>query len=197
MTSGSEAVQTTFHIDNSTTPSGIDPQRVAAAAKIIESGTCKVYKSTRSGFSTSAIIAAIQSNKKVLVISPTNRILEETVQNASYGNSVQVFPNCFCLKHRENVKQDKFLTKLPFPLPKCEECTSIMNCPVTKVLNSDCPVIGITYRKLEALILSKSRVAKEILAKLSQVDIILLDEAHVIALPTVVRVRVFTEVEIR
>jgi hypothetical protein len=151
MTSGSEVIQSTFEVDFPLKLQEIDTRRVAAAKRIIESGTCKVYKPTRSGFSTSAVIAAINSGKKILVIAPTNRILEETVRKASYGNSVHVLPNCFCLRRREQVKQDRFLTKLPFPLPKCEDCTRYSFCPVTEILSSDRPVIGITYHKLESL----------------------------------------------
>jgi hypothetical protein len=194
MTSGSEAIQSTLGVDFPLQE--IDTRRVAAAKRIIESGTSKVYKPTRSGFSTSAIIAAINSGKKILVIAPTNRILEETVLKASFGTSVQILPNCFCLRRREQVEQDRFLTQLPFPLPKCENCSNYKHCPVTKILDLDCPVIGITYHKLEALMLSKSKVAREILARLSHVDVVLLDEAHTISLPTVVRVIVFSEIDL-
>lgn len=195
MTSGSEALQSTFEVDFPLNLQEIDPRRVAAAKKIIEGGTSKVYKPTRSGFSTSAIIAAISSGKKILAIAPTNLIIEETVRKASFGNSVHVLPNCFCLRRREQIENDKFLAQLPFPLPKCENCTNYKLCPVTKVLDSDCPVIGITYRKLEALMLSKSKIAREVLEKISHVDIVLLDEAHTISLPTVVRVPALSEID--
>ena len=196
MTSESDVIQSTLEADFTIGQLEIDERRVAIAKKIIEGGDSKVYKATRSGFSTSAIIAAFKSRKKILVIAPTNRILKETVKKASYGNSVQVFPNCFCLKRREQVDQDRFLTQLPFPLPKCEECANYSHCPVTKILDSDFPVIGITYHKLMALMLSKSKVAREIIAKLSNVDIVLLDEAHTISLPTVVRVPASSEISI-
>ena len=196
MTSGSDVIQSSLDIYFPQLLGEIDARRLAAAKKIIDGGTYKVYKSTRSGFSTSAIMAAVKSGMNILVIAPTKRILEETVRNASFGNSVQVLPNCFCLNQREKIEQDRFLTKLPFPLPRCETCGSINRCPVTKILQSDCQVIGITYRKLEALMLSKSKVARRILERLSHADIVLLDEAHTISLPTVVRVPVFSEVEI-
>lgn len=196
MTSGSDAIQSTFDKYFPDLFGEIDPLRLDAAKKIMDCGTFKVYKSTRSGLSSSAVMATVKNAKKILVIAPTRRILEETVRNASFGNSVQVLPNCFCLKQRDQIEQDGFLTRLPFPLPKCEECGNINRCPVTKILQSDCAVIAITYRKLEALMLSQSEVAKKILEKISHVDVVLLDEAHTISLPTVVRIPVFSEVEI-
>ena len=196
MTSGSVVIQSTFKVDFPLNLQEIDTRRVAAAKRIIDSGSSKVYKPTRSGFSTSAVIAAINSGKKILVIAPTNLIIEETVRKASFGNLVHVLPNCFCLRRREQIENDKFLAQLPFPLPKCENCMNYHLCPVTKILASDCPVIGITYRKLEALMLSKSKVAREILEKISHVDIVLLDEAHTISLPTVVRVPAFSEIDL-
>ena len=196
MTSGSEVIQTTFKLDSLSAYPDIDPQRVAAAKRIIDGGTCKVYKSTRSGLSTSAVIAGTMNRKRILFVAPTNRILNRTVSDASLGNLVQVLPNSFCLRLEESIKQDRFLAKLPTPLPKCEECKSFRACPVTQILDSNKPVITITYHKLEALMLSKSRTAKKIIAKLSSVDVVLLDEAHTISLPNVVRVPASSEVEI-
>ena len=54
-------------------------------------------------------------------------------------------------------------------------------------------MIGITYRKLEALMLSKSKIAKEVLNKISSVEAVVMDEAHEISLQKVVRVPAFYE----
>ena len=196
MTSGSEVIQTTFKLDSLPAYPDIDPQRVAAAKKVLENGTSKVHKSTRSGLSTSAVIAGAMSGERILFVAPTNRILNQTVSDASLGNLVQVLPNSFCLRLEESIKQDRFLAKLPTPLPKCEECQFFRACPVTEILDSDKPVITITYHKLEALMLSESRTVKEMIAKLSSVDVVLLDEAHTISLPNAVRVPASSEVEI-
>jgi hypothetical protein len=189
------SVQTKFNVDPSVSP-GIDPQRVAAAQEVLNHGTSKVYKSTRSGLTTSAVIAATTSGKKVLIVEPTNRILDETISDASQGNLVQVLSNRFCLKLEESIKHDPFLAKLPVPLPNCQECESFRSCPVTEILESNKPAITITYHKLEALMLSKSITAREIREKLSRVDTIILDEAHTLALPNVVSIPAFSEVDI-
>lgn len=177
--------------------SKIDQERVEAARKILDGGSAKVYKSTRSGFTTSAVIAAKESQKRILCVSPTIRILKETVKKASVESAILVPANCFCSILNEEIKKDKFLKKLPIILPQCEKCMGFGICDVTEILNAKEPqVIGITYRKLEALMLSKSDIAKQIKKKLSEIDIVMLDEAHTIALPDVVRVKAFTEVVI-
>ena len=189
-------LQTTLASSHPTDLSEIDQRRVAIAQEIINGGSCKVHKATRSGFSTSAVLAAGGAGRKILFIAPTNRIIDETVHNASLGNFVKVAPNFACLKLEDIIRIDKFLSKLPLPLPDCKECGNLGTCPVTEILTSDLPVMAITYRKLEALILSKSTTAKQILKRLSAAAVILLDEAHTISLPTVVRVDAYIRVEI-
>jgi hypothetical protein len=175
----------------------LNERLVDAAAEVLDVGSCKVNKSTRAGFTTSAVLAAIRAGKRILVISPTNRILKETVQKASGGQAVSVPANSFCPVLLEELGQDKFLKSLPIPLPDCKKCGSYGVCPVTEVLRVDKPpVINITYSKIQALMLSHSETAQEIKKKLRRVDIILLDEAHTISLPTAVRVKAFQEVEI-
>lgn len=176
--------------------SEIDQQRVEIARKIIDGGSCKVHKAPRSGFSTSAVLAAVGAGRKVLFVVPTNRIIDETVHSASLGNFVKVAPNLACLKLEDSVGKDKFLSKLPLPLPDCKECGILGTCPVTEILNSDRLIMAITYRKLEALILSRSTIAQQILKRLSAAAIVLLDEAHTISLTPVVRVAALSQVKI-
>lgn len=174
----------------------IDQRLVDAATTILRGGNAKVHKSTRSGFTTSAIIAAGDMGKLILCIVPTNRISEETVSNASGGSLVSVRANSGCLMREDEIKNDKFLAKLPWPLLSCEDCFHLGTCPVTRILASHAPVVVVTYSKLMALMLSKSNTAKRILKKLSSTDIVLMDEAHMISLPTVARVLAFTKIEI-
>jgi hypothetical protein len=174
----------------------MDPERVSAARKILDGGSAKVHKSTRSGFTLSAVFAAKEAGKRILCLAPTHRILNETIKKELPDITESVLPNCYCLKLQDMVKEDKFLAKLPLPLPNCEKCSDKYFCPVTQILGSDRQIITITYKKLEAVMLSKSSIAKEICQKLSSADIVLLDEAHTISLPTVVRVPAFHRVEI-
>ncbi|NLH22345.1 MAG: hypothetical protein GX463_09295 [Methanothrix sp.] len=70
-------------------------------------------------------------------------------------------------------------------------------CVVTKIIEADKPpVVSLTYAKLNALILSKSEIARQIKHKLAQAEIVLLDEAHEVALPSAARVQAFYSVPI-
>jgi hypothetical protein len=174
----------------------IDRRLIDAAGHLLQDDSLMVYKPTRAGFTTSAVIAAKERGKRILCIVPTNRISEETIFKASEGTVVIVPANYTCLILNDEIKNDKFLAKLPLPLPLCEECLFLNACPVTKILSSDKPVISITYSKLTALMLSKSKTAKNILKKLSSVDIVLMDEAHTISLPAIVRIAASIDVQI-
>ena len=170
----------------------INPELVAAASEVLRSGSCKVYKSTRAGFTTSAVLAAMEAGKTILVLSPTSKILSETVMKASKGRAIIVPANSFCPILQEQVQQDHFLAKIPLPLPDCQECPSMGKCPVTEILEADMPpVISLTYAKMNALMLAKSEIARQIKHKLAEVDVVLLDEAHQIALPSAARVQAF------
>lgn len=175
----------------------VDLGLVAAASEVLEQGSCKVYKSTRAGFTTSAVLAAMELNRQILVVSPTKKILSETVMRASGGQAIAVQANSFCPMLQEQVRQDTFLKRIPLPLPDCQECYCLGNCPVTEILErDDPPVISITYSKLNALMLSRSEVARRIRKKLSRVDVVLLDESHAISLPSAARVQAFYSVSI-
>ena len=170
----------------------INQELVAAAFEVLKAGSCKVYKSTRAGFTTSVILAAMKAKKRILVVSPTKKILSETVKEASMGRAIAVPANSFCPILQEQIQQDRFLAKIPLPLPDCQECPSMGKCPVTEILEADNPsVISMTYAKLDAMMLSKSEIAGQIKHKLSRVDMVLLDEAHVISLPSAARVQTF------
>ena len=170
----------------------IDPELVAAASEVLKAGSCKVYKSTRAGFTTSAVLATMSSKKRILVVSPTNKILTETVMKASMGRAIIVPANSFCQVLQELVRQDPFLARIPLPLPDCQKCPWMGKCPVTRIIEADDPpVISITYAKINALMLSKSETAKQIRKKLSRAEVVLLDEAHIISLPSAARVQAF------
>ena len=56
--------------------------------------------------------------------------------------------------------------------------------------------MALTYAKLEALMLSRGKTAKEILAKISRAEVVMMDEAHVLSLPPAVSVRAFASLKI-
>ena len=179
------------------TMKNIDPELVAAASEVLKAGSCKVFKTTRAGFTTSAVLAAMEAERPILVLSPTGKILSETVMRASMGRAIIVPANSFCPILQEQIEDDRFLAKIPLPLPDCKECPLMGQCAVTRIIKADKPpVVSLTYAKLNALILSKSEVARQIKHKLAQAEIVLLDEAHEIALPSAARVQAFYSVPI-
>lgn len=161
----------------------VDERLIQAGHEVLKQGSCCLYKNTRDGVTTTLTISAMEEEKQFLIVSPTNNIFN-TVNRASAGQNVRIAANSFCSKLSEEVKKDKFLAKLPLPLPeKCNECNQYGKCEVTKIITSDMPVIEITYMKLEKIMLSESIVAMEIRNILAKSKVILLDEAHTIALP--------------
>ena len=98
----------------------INPELVAAASEVLKSGSCKVFKSTRAGFTTSVVLAAMEAKKPILVLSPTSKILSETVMKASKGRAIIVPANSFCPILQEEVRQESlprdhqaFLSRAP------------------------------------------------------------------------------------
>ena len=175
----------------------LDDRLVDEALKILQGGSAKVHKSTRSGFTTSAIAAARKIKKRILCVAPTNRILEETVKEASNGEAIIIAANNHCTRIQETIGNDRFLEMLPVPLPDCSGCAEFGICPITRIIKEKGKtIIGITYPKLEALMLSKSIIAREIKKELSKVDIVMLDEAQTIVLPSIVKVKAGVEVPI-
>lgn len=173
-----------------------DPRLIEETRRIINGGSAKIHKSTRTGFTTSAVIAAMDEGKSLLCIAPTNRILQETLNEASGDSAIIISANHNCPDIQDIIGNDRFLEKLPIHLENCDECIRKGHCPVTDVIQQKGNlIIGITYQKLIALMLSRSKIAKQIRNELSKVDIVMLDEAHMIAIPRVIKVKIFTEVD--
>ena len=173
-----------------------DQRLVRAAEAIIESGSCAVSKPIRAGMTTSTVMACERRGWPLLALAPTRRILTETVSKAS-SNAVRIPGNSECSLIEPDVRKTPILAQLPLTLPDCEKCQENDECEVRAILRAKDPgLMALTYPKLEALMLSKGRTAKEILAKLSRADVVLLDEAHVLSLPSSVTVRAFATLEI-
>ncbi|MCJ7443469.1 MAG: hypothetical protein MUO26_02880 [Methanotrichaceae archaeon] len=174
-----------------------DRKLIEEARCILNGGSAKVHKSTRSGFTTSAVIAAEDGNKRMLCVAPTNRILLETIDEASGGTAIIIPANHECSVIKEMIGGDTFLEKLPIPLPDCKDCSELGHCPVTRIIGEDhSQIVGITYQKLVALMLSKSNLAGRIKKELSKANIVMLDESHTIVLQQVVKVKAFTKINL-
>jgi hypothetical protein len=173
-----------------------DQRLIDAAKEIIRNGSCAVSKHVRAGFTTSAIIACEQEGLRLLVIAPTKRILNETVSKAS-GNAIRITGNNECLKLNKLIEENPILEQIPLPPPDCDQCGENGRCKVLDILNvDDFSTVTMTYSKLEALMLAKSNKSKEILEKLKHIDVVILDEAHTLSLPSIVCFKTFEKVDI-
>jgi hypothetical protein len=164
---------------------------IEAVEGIIHLGSCAVSKPVRAGFTTSCIYACERKGLKLLVIQPTVRILKETVSKATDGNSILVLGNNECPFVQEEIKKNPILAQLPITLSNCDRCNASGDCEIRAILRTkDFDTVGLTYAKLKALMLSQGKTAGEILNKLSLADVVLLDEAHLLAQPPTVSVPV-------
>jgi len=171
-------------------------QLVKAAEAIIESGSCAVSKPIRAGMTTSTVMACERRGWPLLMLAPTRRILQETVEKAA-SDAVRIPGNSECPLIEPDLKKNPILRQLPLTLPDCQKCNESGWCEVLAILRAKDPkVMGLTYAKIEALMLSHGKMAKEILTKISRAEVVMPDEAHVLSLPSAVSVRAFASLKI-
>jgi hypothetical protein len=165
----------------------IDTDRVGA----VDATNIAVCKTPRSGFTTSAIITAHRQGLKVLIVSPTKRLLDDTVQKAVEeigGIYCNIPGNQSCICVSQKIQADRFLREIPIPKGKCSECDSYEDCPVTEIERVSNPtVVGMTYAKLEGIMMSKKE-AERIGKRLVDIDIVIFEEAHTISFPELPKV---------
>jgi len=173
-------------------PEGIDSARIDAVDTILALGNVAVSKATRAGFTTSVIIAAHRRGLKILIISPTKKILSRTVRltvEKVGGVYCNIPGNQSCRYVQEKIQQDQFLEEIPVPTEKCCECDGYETCPVTEIERIDnFTVATMTYAKLEAMMLSETAVPNKISHKFEDIDLVIFDEAHVISFPSLPQV---------
>jgi len=174
-----------------------DQRLINAADAIIERGSCAVSKPVRAGMTTSTIMACERRGQRVLALAPTRRILQETVDNAAAGQAVRIPGNSECPLIEPDLQKNPILRQLPLTLPNCQKCSDSDWCEVLAILRAkDLQVMALTYPKLEALMLSRGKIAKEIRQKIGRAEVVLLDECHELALPKSVSVKVFAPLAI-
>lgn len=167
-----------------------DP-RTVAAREILEvvgtAGAAAVSKPVRAGLTTSTVLAAKATGKRLLVVAPTLRILRETVSEAAGGGAVMVAGNGSCPLLAEELAAYPLLEELPIALPDdCEKCPHFGACEVTAILGRpDFDAAGVTYAKIQALMLSGSKISKMLRAAVQKTDYVLLDEAHLLGFGSV------------
>ena len=173
-----------------------DLRLIKVAEEIIESGSCAVSKPVRAGMTTSTVFACERLGLPLLILAPTVRILTETVSKAS-SNAVRIPGNSECKLIEPDLKKNPILAQLPLILSDCETCHEFEKCEVPAILRAKDPgLMGMTYAKLEAIMLSSGGSANEILKKISRAKVVLLDESHILALPPAVSVRAFATLKI-
>jgi hypothetical protein len=115
----------------------MDPVRIEAAKTILSGPSCLLYKTCRAGATTSLAVAAGEMNKAMLLVAPTNAIIDKTLRRACRQEPVKIAANVACYKWKEAIKEDRLLAKLPLPIQDCEECEYFQNCEVTEILRSN------------------------------------------------------------
>ena len=109
--------------------------QIVKALKILLSATPEdildVRKETRSGYTTSAILAALFLKKKILIVEPTNEIIEKTVRAAveiyvkiTADDDLMVRPIPSNEQACEKVENDDPDIHMHQFSPKCEECSA-------------------------------------------------------------------------
>ena len=149
--------------------------------------SCVVVKPTRAGYTTSAVMGCVAAGEKVLIVTPTKKIGTSTVKNAD-NNSVAIPGNKECIRLKMMISKDPFLEQLPLGLPKCDGCSNYDNCEVVAFLDRNEEGITsayITYAKLNFIMTSDSKRAEELKTKLRIFDVVIFDEAHTLAFPSV------------
>jgi hypothetical protein len=176
----------------------MDPVRIEAAKAVITGKSCLLHKACRAGATTSLAYAAEELGKSLLLIAPTNAILDKTLNAACKELPVKIAANSFCLRWEEAVKEDPFLLNLPLPIDDCENCDHYGICDVTAIIRSKREegkgiTYGVTYDKLSAIMLAKrSKTAEAIKERLRGLDATVWDESHLMGLWQPPAVPIFT-----
>jgi hypothetical protein len=161
---------------------GLDSDILEAVRSVIAGPSAVVSKVTRMGFTTSAAALARAENFNILIVSPTKKIGAETVRGADDGALI-VYGHSHCRKLQDAFARDRFLEKLPLPLPSDCPCSKYTDCDYTNAWFDSAPVRAMTYAKLKSIMLVDSKEATCLKGQLGDVDVFVLDESHKISLP--------------
>lgn len=157
-----------------------DKKRIEAAANFLDGESYIVHKVTRAGFSTSFALAASSSGKNVLMLYPTNRILDDTLRQAV--DIVGIRGNAACRYKQEEIERDPLFGQLPMSLPgKCPDCKYAEDCWVLDIdRNPGATLIGMTLAKLAAVMFSSSERSEFIKQVSADIQVVMIDESHTI-----------------
>ena len=158
-------------------------------------GTFVVRKATRSGCTLSLIKASCESGKRVVVFSPTVRILRQVEEEIPKITSpapriAPILSNPeLCTKVQPNPKL-KFQFK--HNCKNCEYRGKPQQCVFQDLIMNEFDVYCLTYSKLQALQKSTSEDAKLLLEKLRKCEVFIFDEFTTVigAVPTIEMVKI-------
>lgn len=167
----------------------IDEGRVSIAAAFLDGKDHAIHKVTRAGFTTSFVIAASRSNKRVLLVSPTRKIISDTMNDAADG-LVGIYGNAACQYNQDEIAKEPLLAQLPMSIPKkCDNCKYADECCILDIeRDPNAPMKSLTLAKLEAIMLSDSERAQDLRENLKDTDVVLFDEAHTLVTTDVAQV---------
>lgn len=167
----------------------IDERRVSHAAAFLRGGDYAVHKVTRAGFTTSFVIAARRSDKRVLLVSPTKKIISDTMKGAA-EDIVGIYGNVACQYNKDEIAKEPLLEQLPMSIPrKCETCKYADDCCILDIEREPyAPMKSLTAAKLEAIMVSDSERAQYIREILRDIDVVLFDEAHTLVTSDVAKI---------
>jgi hypothetical protein len=177
-----------FHIDGSVLKSklalenqetsSINEQRVELTAAFLDGKDHVIHKTTRAGFTTSFVKAASRSDKRVLLIAPTRKIISDTMGKTA--DIVRIYGNAKCIYNQEAISKEPLLAELPLSIPeKCEGCKHAEDCPILDIeRDPDAQMISLTYAKFEAIMCSDSKRATALREIIGGIDVVMCDEAH-------------------
>ena len=99
-------------------------------------------------------------------------------------------PLTMCKYVKELTEKDPLLKELPIPIKdRCADCDEYETCPITELERvEDFTTATITYSKLESVMLSSSNSSEFIREQLADVDLVILDEAHILSFPSLPQV---------
>lgn len=145
-----------------------------------------ITKATRAGATTSLLKRACELKQKTVIIAPYIQIFERTVEDVEkliVGKKPKIQrirANVeICEKTKAKLDEHSELKSLPFLCkPSCRKCelNDPDSCELSRILNGDWDILGLTYAKLRALSLSESETASDLLKKTRQADNLILDE---------------------
>ncbi|MCJ7445114.1 MAG: hypothetical protein MUO26_11425, partial [Methanotrichaceae archaeon] len=158
----------------------LDPAKIAAAEAIVTGPSGIITKATRCGFTTSGTAALDELEIPALIVTPTNKIRESTVSQAT-SSFLPVLAHRNCERVKKKLEEDPFLENLPIPIPDCLDCGEMSDCLVFAARCDFAMTTSMTYSKLQTLMLTDSRESQEIRNALQdRVKAVIFDESHVI-----------------